>query len=229
MQNLIPLYQLPLSLQPLHNILISIFYKTPLIVRHLRRKFTFSVNRADHRHTAALKQLAIFFTKARRRMNNTRTIFRRNKVSNQSLERAATCLVGTAVLFYRQMRKIREQRLIANTFKLSALFLPYNGTLFRFTVVRPKPRFRQNIMFAFISHQHIVDIRTQCKPQVTRQCPWGSRPRQKIGIRRKRSGSKGFRRRSPCNRVPHLKANRNRRVVHILIAAQIQLMIGKYR
>ena len=82
MQDLIPFHQFPLSLQAIHNIFISIFYKASLIIRNLLRKLTFSIDRADHRYSAALKQRAILFTKARRRMDNTRTVFRRNKVSD---------------------------------------------------------------------------------------------------------------------------------------------------
>ena len=84
-------------------------------------------------------------------------------------------------------------------------------------------------MLTLIGNQHIVYIRAECKPQVARQCPRGGCPRQKIGIRRERSGSKSFCRRGTRNRIPRLKADGNRRIVYILITAEIQLMIGKHR
>ena len=127
------------------------------------------------------------------------------------------------------MCKIRKERLIADTLQLCALFLPYNGAFFRFTVVRRKAGFGKNIVLTLIGYQHIVDIRAECKPKIARQRPRGGCPRQKIGIRRERLRSKGFRRRSAGNGIPRLKADGNRRVVYILIPAQVQLVVRQHR
>ena len=158
---MISLYQFTFSLESIQNVFVAIFYKTTLVIGNFSGKLTFIIHRTNYGNTGTFENQIVVFTKSGGRMNNTGTVFCRNKVCVKYPEcsdggRIAVTAVGSLC----QIRKIREQRLIPSSYKLSTLFLPYDFTFFRFFIVSAEPAFCQNVILITVFYLNIIYIRS---------------------------------------------------------------------
>ena len=74
----VTLYEFALFLEAVHYFFIAVLYKTAGIVRHFFCKLAFCVHRFNCRNTTSFEYLAVVFTKGRRYVNNTCSVFCRN-------------------------------------------------------------------------------------------------------------------------------------------------------
>ena len=202
-QNLIALDELAFGFEPLDDVLVAVLDKAPLVIGHVRREFAFGVNGTNSGNARALKRLVVILAKTRRRVHNARAVFHAHIVRAQHLERALCT------------GKIRKKRLVGGAQKFRALKTLYNLVVAGIFVIRSEPRFGENVVFAAVLDQRVGDVRPHREPQIGRQSPRRGCPCQKIGVgRQRKSGSR-----------KRLKAHRDGGVVHVLVAAQIELVV----
>ncbi len=205
-------------LKAITNIFIAVFYKSSLIIRNFSRKLTFSINRFNIWNTTALKYKVIVFTKSRRNMNNSSTIFCRNIGSiEHSKCTFTTFLLRNSLTFCRVSKicKIREKRLIISTNKIFTLTSINYFIVFWIFVIRTKTSFCKNIEFSafFIQNLYIINIRPHTKTKVRRQSPWSCCPGNKVSFAVCHVGIVDC-----CRSFCNLKTNSNSCIFYIFIA-----------
>src|SRR5574344_1193018 len=95
-------------------------------------KFALSVNWLNKRNSASCKNLAVVFAKAWRCMDNSSSVFSRNKVSVKNTE-SSVC----AVFLYRKICKVREKRFVFCAQEIFAFTsVDYRVAFFIFVVSR---------------------------------------------------------------------------------------------
>ena len=124
--------------------------------------------------------LIVVFTKTRRHMYNTSSVFRGNKLAAKHTERTRTS------------REIRKERRVTLTNKIRSANSPQHFRPIEFFRIGRQPRFSQHIHPVVVPHTHVINIwcNSQCK--VARQCPWRGRPSQQIvaGLQHKGNGER---------------------------------------
>ena len=223
MENLVTLHQAALALEAVDDVLVTVLDEAALVVGHLGSEPALVIDGADGGNAGALEHQVVVLTKAGGRMDDTGSVLGGHEVCVEHPEgadggRVAVGAVGGLL----QVGKIGEQGLVAGAHQLTTLLPPQNSAGGRVLVVGAKAAFRQNVALVTVGHLHVVDVRPHGEAEVGGQSPGRGGPGQPVGGAIGHVGviavGAGLR---------HLEADRDGRVMDILVATQCQLVVGK--
>ena len=194
--------QLALSLEPCDDVLVTVLYESSLVIRYISCELALCVNRTDNRNAGSLKGVVIVLTEAAGCMYDTSTILG-GYVCCREYPECTLLLDGCEVV---------EQRLISHAHQLASLLGPEHLVVALVLVICCKPCLCHDVALVAVFNLNIVDVRVHSQSLVGWQCPWGCGPCQEV-----------------CVLLPfHLELDGDCRVCVLLIAAQVQLVVGKY-
>ena len=195
-------HQLALGLEPGDDVLVAVFYESSLVVRNIGSELALCINRADHRNAGSLQGVVVVLAEAAGCMYDTSTILGGYICCREYPECTLLC-DGCEVV---------EQRLVGHAHQLASLLGPYNLVVGLFLIVSRKPCLSHDVALSSVFDLHIVNLRVHSQGLVGWQCPWSCGPCQEVCV------VLSF----------YLELDGDGRVCVLLVAAQVQLVVGKY-
>ena len=162
--------EFPLRLQPVDDLLVGRFDRTPLIVGHLGGKAALLVDRADFGKSRRLADRVVVLAESRRGVDDSGTVLGADEGAGQHLERPLPGQIG----------EVGEERLIAAADQFGTLAAPEDLRLL--LVVDADPRLGQNVMVVAVPDFDVIDIRSDGQRKIRGERPRRGRPGQEVGV-----------------------------------------------
>ena len=194
--------QLALGLEPGDDILVAVLYETALVVRNLGSELTLCIDRADDRNAGPLQCVVVVLTETAGCMHNTSTILGGHICCGEHLECSLLC----------DRSEVVEKRLVGHAHQLASLLGPNNFVVCLVLIVSCKPCLCHDVALSSVLNLYIVNLGVHRQSLVGWQCPWGCGPCQEV-----------------CVILPfHLELDGDCGVCILLVASQVELVVGKY-
>ena len=202
-KDLVPLDQLPFSLEAVQNVLVAIFDEPALIIGHLAGEFTLGVDGADGADARALEHRIVILTEPRRGVDDARAIAVRDVVADKHGEGTVFGLVG----------KKREQRLVPQAAEFRTFLGPDDFDRVHVFVIPAEATLGQNEKRGSVLDLDVLHLRTDRERDVGGESPRSGGPGEEEGVGLALDG----------------KLDGHRRVVHVLVATQVEFVGGQHR
>jgi len=210
-QVLFALDQLAFGLEAFDDVLVAVLDETARVVADLCGELALAIHRADSRYTGALERLVVVLAEAGGGVHDAGAVLGGHIGCRMDAERA----LGLG------FSKVGEQWLVDGPYEGRALHAGNDLERSRVFIVSSDPCLGHDVAFCTVFDEDVVYIRADGQGQVGRQRPGGGGPRKEEGVAGGQSGST-----FAVGLDPELYGHC--RIMHVLVAAELEFVVGQY-